>query len=111
MHQGLIYKREIIIGIEYIEYFNRSLVCYLIAAECYQLIKDRECITHSSICFLRNYVECLFAYCYTFISRYFLEISDSIRHRYTIEIIYLASTKNSWQHLMFLGCSKNKDSI
>ena len=111
MRQGTIHQREIIVRIEHIQHLDRALVTDGRAAECHQLVKDRERITHTSVCFLRHYIQRLFAHGNTFFLRHGLQISHRVRHRDTIKIIYLATAQNSRQHLVFLRRSEDENCV
>ena len=111
MLQRAIYQLEIIISTQYIQHLNRALVRDLVATESDQLVKDRECVTHSSVCLLRHHVQRLFAHFHTFVRCHFLQVRDGIGNRDAVEVIHLATTQNRRQHFVLLRGRKDEDGI
>ena len=94
MRQGIINQIEIIIRIQHIQYRNGLLIGNICATEGYQLVENRQGVTHSTICFLRHYIQCLLAHRDSFVRRHFLQVSNRIRNGDPVEIIHLATTQN-----------------
>ena len=100
--EGTVHQLEVIVGVEDVEYRNRLLVGDRVSAESYQLIKDRQGITQSAVCFLRHHVQCLFADGDTFFGSNRLQVRDDILHGDTVEIIDLTTTQDRRYHFMLL---------
>ena len=111
MFEGCIDQTEIIVHIQHIEHLNRPLIGNGIPAESDKLVENRQRVTHTSIGFLCNHIQRFFIRRDTFFRSHRLQICDCIGHRYTIEIVYLATAKDCRQHFMFLCRGKNKNGI
>ena len=77
----------------------------------YNLVENRQGITHATVSFLCNNVQSL-RFCFNmFFSGYIFQVFYRVVHTDTIEIVYLASTQNSRKNFMLFGCGKNKYSM
>ena len=111
MAQRMFHQREIVVGIEDIEHLDRTFVGDVRTAESDQLVEDREGITHTSICFLSDHVQCFLIGCDTFVRRHFLQISDGVGHGDAVEVIDLTTTEDRGDHLMLLRRSEDEDGV
>ena len=111
MLQGCIYQLEVIVRAEHIEHFYRTLIGNRRTAESHQLVENRQGVTHSSVGFLRHYIERFFADGNTLFLCHRFQISDGVRHRDTVEIIHLATAQNSRKHFVLLRGCQDKDGI
>ena len=102
---------KIVLRIQHIQYLYRLLVSYFLSTKRYQLVKDTQRITHTTICFLCHHIQRLLLYCYTLLIGYILQLINDISYRDTLKIVHLTTTQYRCRNLMLLCRCQNKYSI
>ena len=111
MAESSVHELKIVVGIEYIEYGNRLLIGDVRAAESYELVEDREGVTHTAVCLLRNDVEGILGDGDAFVRGHRLQVRDGVGDSDAIEVIDLASAEDGRQNLMLLRGSEDEDRV
>ena len=111
MAERCVHELEIVVRIEDIEHRDSLLVRDGCTAEGDELVEDREGVTHTAVCLLRNDVEGILGDGDAFFGRHGLQIRDGIRHGDAVEIIDLATAEDGRQDLMFLRRSEDEDCV
>src|SRR5690606_36105267 len=65
---------DIVFAIEYVQIFGYSLTSQCFSRKTDYPIKDRKCITHCSVCFLGNDMECIVIGCNSLTLGYFCQM-------------------------------------
>ena len=75
------------------------------------MVKDRQGVTHTTVCLLRHDIQRFFTHLDTFLCCHFLQIGDGIWYRDTVEVIHLTTTEYCRQYLVLLRRSKDENGI
>ena len=106
--QKSVHKIETVVIVKHIEVLQNLLVLHIGPAERHRLVEDRKCVTHSPVSLLSYHVQGFIVNIHALLSRYHPEVADNVRHRNPVEVVSLATRKDSRQNLMFLRCGKNE---
>ena len=111
MAERCVHELEIVVRVEDIEYGDGLLVRDGCTAESYELVEDREGVTHATVCLLRNDVEGIFGDGDAFVRGNRLQISDGVGYGDAVEVINLATAEDGRQDLMFLRRREDEDRV
>ena len=102
---------EIVLTVEHVQVFNHLLIGDITLAERNGLIEDRQGIAHSAISLLGNDIQRLLLVGDMLFLCHGLEMTDDIGHRHPLEVVYLTTTDDRRQDLMFLGGGEDEDHV
>ena len=111
MAERCVHELKIVVGVEYIEYRYRLLIGDGRTAESYELVEDREGVTHAAVCLLRDDVQRIFGHGDAFVRGNRLQISDGVRDGDAVEVIDLATAEDGRKDLMFLRRREDEDCV
>ena len=111
MIQDLFSDPEVVFIIQDIQVLDYGLIGEFIACKAYQLIKNREGIAHSTICFLCNDVQGVFSGLDLLLTGNKLKMCRNIIDCYSTEVEDLATGENGRDYLMFFCCCQDEFSI
>ena len=108
--KGEVDDSEIVFGIEHIEVFYDLLIGDVSLAEGSHLVKNGQCIAHTSVGLFGNHSQSLFLIGVALFLGNHLQVVDSALNRHTLEIINLTARDNGRQNLVLLcGCQYEDD--
>ena len=107
----MICQSEIIFVVQYIQVLDYALIADVSAGKADHLVEDRQSITHTTVSFQGNHIQCFRFGGNSFLRRYVCQMSNGVFHTDTVKIIDLAAGKDGWQNLMLLRSSQNEDGV
>ena len=87
------------------------MVCYVSVRRSGNLVENRESVAHCAVRLLRDDVQPGRLGRISLAVGYVLELLGDVGNGNTLEVILLAPREDSWQNLVFLGCSEDKDDV
>ena len=104
-------QTEIIFIIKNVQIINHTLIGDISSGKTYNLVEDRQSITHTTVCLHSYHVQCFRLRRDTFFRSNIRQMIHRIFHAYPVKVINLTTGKNGRENLMLLRRSQDKDSM
>ena len=109
--QNQIREFEVVIVVEYVEVLNNSGVSKIASAEGNDLIEDGKGITHGTVGFGGDHVQCFRFGLNAFFRSDGGQVVGDVFNLDSVEVEDLATAENGRYDLVFLGCCQDEDGV